>query len=142
MKQTYPDTLVTAGALHERVDGDGQFHPPAATQLPHGSHRPQTGQGDKAVKDKFEFGSREADQAAQKLQSLGAMVYSPGKEGTFDWGILAGPAQPLPACLFVCLSVCLCLSVNPQALPQESSIPRARSLGMVTLPAPEVANSV
>ena len=55
------------------------------------------------------------------------MVYPPGKEGTFDWGILAGPAQPLPVCLSVCLSVCgpVCVAVNRQALLQESSIPRA-----------------
>ena len=43
--------------------------------------------------EKFEYGSREADQAAQKLQSLGAMVYPPGNKTAIDWGILAGGLQ-------------------------------------------------
>ena len=100
-------TFATAGELHESVDGDGQVYPPSATQLPRGRRQVQRRTADEAVEEKFEYGSREADQAAQKLQSLGAMVYPPGKEGTFDWGILAGPAQPLSVCLSVYFSVCL-----------------------------------
>lgn len=45
----------------------------------------------------YEYGSQQADQAAQKLQSLGAMVYPPGNKDTIDWGILAG-AVMLESC--------------------------------------------
>lgn len=38
----------------------------------------------------FEYGSKEADQAAKKLQELGAMVYPPGNKAAIDWGMLAG----------------------------------------------------
>lgn len=67
------------------------------------------------AEEKFEYGSRRADQAAQKLQSLGAMVYPPTNQETFDWGILAG--VPFSTCLLVsCLPVWLplCAPADPK----------------------------
>lgn len=52
--------------------------------------QPLQGQSQETVEEKFEYGSWEADQAAQKLQSLGTMVYPPGNKAAIDWGILAG----------------------------------------------------
>ncbi len=49
--------------------------------------QPLQGQSQETVEEKFEYGSREA---AQKLQSLGTMVYPPGNKAAIDWGILAG----------------------------------------------------
>lgn len=46
--------------------------------------------------EKFEYGSREADQAAKQLQDLGAMVYPPGNKDTIDWGMLAGITPDRP----------------------------------------------
>ena len=37
-----------------------------------------------------DYGSRAANDAAQKLESLGASVYPPEAKDTMDWGILAG----------------------------------------------------
>ena len=56
--------------------------------------QPLQGQSQKPVEEKFEYGSWEADQAAQKLQSLGTMVYPPGNKAAIDWGILAGGVSP------------------------------------------------
>ena len=63
-------------------------------------HQRQPLQGLEQEEEKFEYGSREADQAAQKLQSLGAMVYPPGNKAAIDWGVLAGqhysPSRRVP----------------------------------------------
>lgn len=56
--------------------------------------QPLQGQSQKTVEEQFEYGSWEADQAAQKLQSLGTMVYPPGNKAAIDWGILAGGVSP------------------------------------------------
>lgn len=100
--------FVTAGELDERMDRHGLVHPPSAAQLPQAGRPLQTRQRvdlPEGVEEKFEFGSREADQAAHELHSLGCIVYPPGQQGTFDWGILAGAAQPPPACPSVFPSV-------------------------------------
>ncbi|DBA82674.1 TPA: hypothetical protein ACH3X1_006917 [Trebouxia sp. C0004] len=55
--------------------------------------QPLQGQSQETEEEKFEYGSWEADQAAQKLQSLGTMVYPPGNKAAIDWGILAGYAD-------------------------------------------------
>lgn len=38
----------------------------------------------------YAYGSAAADQAVQKLQSLGAKVYPPEAKDVMDWGVLAG----------------------------------------------------
>ena len=66
---------------------------PASRQRPRLTPRQQQRQplqGHEQEEEKFEYGSREADQAAKKLQSLGAMVYPSGNKAAIDWGILAG----------------------------------------------------
>ena len=107
-KQLRSKTVITAGELEERRGENGQVRPPSIAQLPQGRRRFQRRQSDGApegVEEKFEYGSREAGQAAQTLQSLGAMVYPPANKDTFDWGILAGAAQPLSVCLSVLLTM-------------------------------------
>ena len=68
---SYPRRSVTRGwpPHHRRLNQDSQEQEQQAT---------------------FEYGSREADAAAQKLKSLGAIVYPPGNKAAIDWGILAG----------------------------------------------------
>ena len=98
------------------MDGDDEEYPASTTQLPQGRGQLQRRQCNgltEKVKEKSEYGSREADQAAQQLQSLGAIVYPPGKGGTFDWGILAGAAQLPSICLSVSVCLSVCLSVRP-----------------------------
>ena len=104
VKQLHSDTHVTADNLVERADVDGEVHPPSATRLPQFQKHQRNGSAE-GVKEKFKYGTRKADQAAQLLQSLGALVYPPAKGGTLDWGILAGatplPSAYMPAHLFV-----------------------------------------
>lgn len=50
----------------------------------------QRGQPPAEEEERFEYGSRQADAAAKKLQSLGTLVYPPGNKQAIDWGILAG----------------------------------------------------
>ena len=71
----------------DRLDAEGRLH----QQRPRSPGRasPQ-GTAEDEVEEKHEFGSREADQAARKLQELGAIVYPAGDKQAVEWGMLAG----------------------------------------------------
>ena len=58
-------------------------------------------------KEKFEYGSRQADAAAKKLQSLGTLVYPPGNKQAIDWGILAGNGQHPQLCVPAFVLACI-----------------------------------
>lgn len=81
------------------------MRPPWGSQRqPQGGHRFDGPSPPEEAEETFEYGSRRADQAAQKLQSLGAVVYPPKNQDTFDWGILAGVVDP--ALSLSAVSVC------------------------------------
>ncbi|KAL3157699.1 hypothetical protein ABBQ32_012133 [Trebouxia sp. C0010 RCD-2024] len=83
-----------AGELKDSASTVGLMHPPwEARHPPQGRPLFDDPSPPGTAEEKFEYGSRRADQAAQKLQSLGAMVYRPTNQDTFDWGVLAGYAD-------------------------------------------------
>ena len=76
------------------IDEDGGVLQSPLTSPRGHLERQRTGSGPPSEEEErvYQYGSQQADQAAQKLQSLGAMVYPPGSRETIDWGILAGAA--------------------------------------------------
>ncbi|KAL3159723.1 hypothetical protein ABBQ38_010129 [Trebouxia sp. C0009 RCD-2024] len=88
------DSEPVAGGPKDSTSTAGSMQPPwGARRHPQGRPLFDDPSPPETAEEKFEYGSRRADQAAQKLQSLGAMVYPPTNQETFDWGILAGYAD-------------------------------------------------
>ncbi|KAA6425260.1 MAG: 26S protease regulatory [Trebouxia sp. A1-2] len=91
-----PDSPTYGNRRTGEQAGDAQGFPAERRRprLMPGQQRRQPLQGPpEREEEKFEYGSQEADQAAQQLQSLGTMVYPPGNKAAIDWGILAGYAD-------------------------------------------------
>ena len=77
----------------DRLDDEGRFNSQTVRVSPSMRQKMQRREyRDEAPKqeEEFEYGSKEADQAVEKLQELGAIVHPPGNKDSIDWGMLAG----------------------------------------------------